>query len=61
MKIERLPITCPICGQKNEFPMENLREGEIITCPVCKVTLTLHGHMWQEIQSEIQRLEAEAE
>ena len=51
-----LPITCPLCGRKNEFPLETLLEGSILLCPFCKVKLTLHGHMWEHIQEEIAKL-----
>lgn len=50
-----LPITCPLCGRKNEFPVESLTEGSILSCPVCKVKLTLHGHMLQEILAELEK------
>lgn len=55
MGTEKLPITCPLCGRKNEFAVDRLKEGEKITCSLCHVTLTLHGHMLQEIQEEIAR------
>ncbi|MBP1623247.1 MAG: hypothetical protein H6Q07_1267 [Acidobacteria bacterium] len=51
-----LPITCPLCGRESEFPVEALAEGAVFACPVCKVTLTLHGHMWEEIKADIERL-----
>jgi hypothetical protein len=51
-----LPITCPVCGRKNEFPLEILVEGSTLQCPFCKLKLTLHGHMWDDIQKEIARL-----
>ena len=57
MDIGQLPITCPLCGRKNEYPIENLREGAILLCPFCRVKLTLHGHMWEYIQAEIAKLE----
>ena len=53
MDTEKLPITCPICGRKNDFLIESLKEGSIWRCPSCNVELKLHGHMWQEIESEI--------
>jgi hypothetical protein len=53
----QLPITCPICGRKNEFPLEVLSEGYELQCPHCNVKLTLHGHMLEEIQCEIAKLE----
>lgn len=51
-----LPITCPLCGRKNEFPVEVLLEGYRLSCPFCKLVLTLHGHMWEDIQSELAKL-----
>ncbi|MBN1568145.1 MAG: hypothetical protein JXA73_09875 [Acidobacteria bacterium] len=51
-----LPVTCPLCGKKNEFPLEILTEGSEIQCPTCKVKLKLHGHMLEDIQREIARL-----
>jgi len=53
MNREQLPITCPLCGKKNEFPVDTLTEGSVFQCPFCKLTLTLHGHMWEEIRTEI--------
>jgi hypothetical protein len=57
MEQKQLPITCPLCGRKNRFPLEILVKGSDLTCPVCKVKLNLHGHMWEEIQAEIEKLE----
>ena len=54
---KQLPITCPLCGKKHEFPLESLKEGATLQCPRCQVKLSLHGHMWQEIQSAIAMLE----
>ncbi|HVN22408.1 MAG TPA: hypothetical protein VMT71_00450 [Syntrophorhabdales bacterium] len=51
-----LPFTCPICGRKTEHPIEALTEGASLTCPFCKLTLTLHGHMWQEVQQELAKI-----
>jgi DNA-directed RNA polymerase subunit RPC12/RpoP len=56
MEEKKLSITCPLCGRKSEFPVESLVEGSVLTCPLCKVKLTLHGHMWEEIQADIRRL-----
>ena len=55
MKEKKLPFTCPICGRKTEHPVAGLSEGAILTCPFCKLTLTLHGHMWEDIQKEIEK------
>jgi DNA-directed RNA polymerase subunit RPC12/RpoP len=53
---KQLPITCPLCGKKNEFPLENLKEGATLQCPHCHVRLNLHGHMWEEIKSDISKM-----
>jgi|GEM_PF-349102 len=57
--MKKLPFPCPICGRKKEYPLEELFEGAILTCPFCKLTLTLHGHMWKDVQKEIQKLKDE--
>ncbi len=59
MENKQLSITCPLCGRKNEFPLEALREGATWACPFCKVKLVLHGHMWEEIQAGIALLKNE--
>jgi epoxide hydrolase-like predicted phosphatase len=51
-----LPFTCPICGHKTAYPITVLKEGTILTCPFCQLTLTLHGHMWADVQQEIKKL-----
>jgi hypothetical protein len=53
---DQLPITCPLCGKKNEFSLEGLFEGADFQCPFCKLKLKLHGHMWEDIQREMARL-----
>jgi len=52
----KLPFSCPVCGRKTEYFVTELIEGAILTCPFCKLTLTLHGHMWQDVQKEIKKL-----
>ncbi|MCX8116768.1 MAG: hypothetical protein N3G78_02405 [Desulfobacterota bacterium] len=54
--MKTLPFTCPVCGQKRDYPLQALYEGALLNCPFCKLTLTLHGHMWEEVQREIQKL-----
>ncbi len=54
-----LPITCPLCGRKSEHPVETLIEGSLLVCPFCKLKLTLHGHMWEDIQRELAKLKEE--
>jgi transcription elongation factor Elf1 len=56
MKEKMLPFTCPICGHKTSYPITELSEGATLTCPFCQLTLTLHGHMWAEVQQEIKKL-----
>ena len=56
MQNKRLPVTCPLCGKKNEFPLDALTEGSEIQCSTCKVKLKLHGHMLEDIQRDIARL-----
>ena len=56
MQKEQLPITCPLCGRKSDFPLEGLLEGSTLSCPFCKVKLKLHGHMWEYIEAEIKKL-----
>jgi ribosome-binding protein aMBF1 (putative translation factor) len=51
-----LPFTCPICGRKTDHPVALMQEGAELTCPFCKLKLTLHGHMWGEIQGELEKL-----
>jgi transcription elongation factor Elf1 len=55
-----LPFTCPICGRKTDYPVIALTKGATLTCPFCQLTLTLHGHMWAEVQQEIKRLAEKA-
>ena len=59
MHKKQLPITCPLCGRKSEYPLETLIEGSALVCQFCKLKLTLHGHMWEDIQTEIARLKKE--
>jgi len=50
---DQLAVTCPLCGRKNDYSLEILFEGATLVCPFCKLKLTLHGHMWADIQNEI--------
>ncbi len=56
MQTQLVQITCPLCGKRNEYPRESLAEGAPLECPICKVKLRIHGHMWEDIQREIARL-----
>ena len=60
MEEKKLPITCSICGRKNEFPIEQLKEGATLICPFCKLKLTLHGHMWTDIQKELDNVKKDS-
>jgi rubrerythrin len=51
-----LPFACPVCGRKTDYRLSELKEGAVVTCPFCKLTLTLHGHMWEDIKKERQLL-----
>ena len=53
---KKLPFSCPVCGRKTEYPVAALVEGAVLTCPFCKLTITLHGHMWMDVQREIRKL-----
>ena len=48
-----LDFTCPVCGKITDRPIDELKEQAIIVCPFCELKLTLHGHMWQDIQARI--------
>jgi len=53
---EKLPFSCPVCARDTEYPFSQLVEGAQLTCPFCKLTLTLHGHMLEYVRKEIERL-----
>ncbi len=52
----KLSFACPVCGRKTEYLLTELKEGAVLTCPFCKLTLTLHGHMWEDVKKEMQNL-----
>ena len=58
MQVRTIPFGCPICGRKKEYPVEEMVEGAVLECPFCKLKLTLHGHMLQEVQAQIEKLKA---
>ncbi len=53
---DKLPFCGPVCGRNTEYPLSQLVAGAVLTCPFCKLTLTLHGHMLEDVQREIQKL-----
>jgi hypothetical protein len=50
----KLPFSCPVCGGKTDYPLSELREGAVLNCPFCKLSLTLQGHMWEYVQKAIE-------
>jgi len=56
VKNEKFPFSCPICGRKTDYPLTELVEGAVLTCSFCKLRLTLHGHMLEDVQKEIKKL-----
>jgi hypothetical protein len=60
MNEKNLLVTCPLCGRKNEYALEVLFEGSVIKCPFCQIQLTLHGHMWKDIQMDMIQLQKKA-
>ena len=56
MKNEKFPFPCPICGRKTDYLLTELVEGAVLTCSFCKLRLTLHGHMLEDVQKEIKKL-----
>jgi hypothetical protein len=55
---KKLSFGCPVCGRNTDYPVHQMVEGAPITCPYCKLTITLHGHMLEYVQKEIERLKA---
>jgi transcription elongation factor Elf1 len=53
---KQLPFTCPICARKTDYPVSKMAEGAVLTCPHCQLTLKLHGHMWEDVRREIEKL-----
>jgi hypothetical protein len=59
MHKKQVPIACPLCGRKSEYALDSLIEGSTLLCRFCKLKLTLHGHMWEDIRREIAKLKEE--
>jgi hypothetical protein len=36
--------------------VKELVEGVVLTCPFCKLKLTLHGHMLEDVREGIKKL-----
>ena len=51
-----LDFTCPVCGKITDRPIDELKEQAVIVCPFCELKLTIHGHMWQDVQARIKEL-----
>ncbi len=58
MEEDKFPFACPICCNKTDYPITELVEGAQLTCPVCKLKLTLHGHMLEDVLKEMKKLKA---
>jgi transcription elongation factor Elf1 len=56
VKGEKFPFACPICGHKTDYPVKELVEGAVLTCAFCKLKLTLHGHMLEDVREGIKKL-----
>lgn len=54
-------FSCPICGRKTAHPVSRLKKGAVLTCPFCRLALTLHGHMLAEVKREIKKTEGNPE
>ncbi len=61
MKDATFPFSCPICGRKTDYLLTELVEGAVLTCPFCKLSLTLHGHMLEDVQKEIKKFQKNAD
>ena len=53
MEKPKLPVTCPLCGRRTDYPVESIHEGMDLDCRFCGVRINLHGHMWEEIREAI--------
>jgi len=56
VKEVKFPFSCPICGRKTDYLLAELVEGAVLTCSFCKLSLTLHGHMLEDVRKEIKKL-----
>ena len=53
---KKVPFSCPVCGRKTDYPVQAMVEGAGLKCPFCGLALKLHGHMWQDVQKEMEKL-----
>lgn len=53
---KKMSFSCPVCARKTDYPVVQMKEGAVLSCPFCKLTLRLHGHMWQDVQKEIEKM-----
>ena len=49
-----LLFSCPVCGRETDYLLSELKEGAVLNCPFCKLSLTLQGHMWEYVQKAIE-------
>jgi transcription elongation factor Elf1 len=52
----KLVFSCPVCGRETDYLLSELKEGAVLNCPFCKLSLTLQDHMWEYVQKEIKEL-----
>jgi uncharacterized Zn finger protein (UPF0148 family) len=57
---KKLPFSCPICARKTDYPLAKLKKGAVLACPFCKLTLTLHGHMLEEVKKEVRKIKGKS-
>jgi transcription elongation factor Elf1 len=53
----KLAFTCPVCGKTTDRSVDELKEEALLVCPFCSLKLTLHGHMWEEVKEELEKLD----
>ncbi len=56
--MRKLAFTCPVCGKKTDRSVDELKEGAHVVCPFCNLKLILHGHMWEEVKGELEKLDS---
>ena len=53
----KLAFTCPVCGKATDRSVDELKEEALLVCPFCNLKLVLHGHMWEEVKGELEKLD----